>query len=96
MRFVFILVIALMIFGICGMTGGFVMLWAGNVLSRIDAFSATPFQAAVICTGVAIAFAVSINQLLAPFIFPPFKINSDEDEEYDRPVIRIRKPGKRR
>ena len=85
------LVIALIIFGIFGITGGFVMLWAGSLLSRIDAFSATPFQAAAICTGIVIAFAVSINQLITSFIFPPFKIDQEEDEEYKRPVTRAKK-----
>ena len=98
MRFFVLLALALLIFGICGLAGGFVMLSVGYWLSRIDVFGTTPFQAAAICVGFCIVCAMIINQLTTTPFFPPFLMGNDfEEEEEDRPPMRIVKNrGKRR
>ena len=98
MRFFVLLALALLVFGICGFAGGFVMLSVGCWLSRIGAFGVTPFQAAVICVGFSIVCAIVINQLTTSSFFPPFFMGNDlaEEEEDDSPVRIVRKPGRRR
>ena len=72
MKFLMLLALALLVFGICGLLGGFVMLSVGYWLSRIDVFGATPFQAATICVGFSIVCAIVINQLTTSLFSPPF------------------------
>ena len=98
MKFFVVLALALLVFGICGFAGGFVMLSVGYWLSRIGAFGVTPFQAAAICVGFSIVCAIIINQLATSFLFPPFFMGNDleEEEEDDSPVRIVRKPRRRR
>lgn len=81
MKFFFILAIALLIFGICGLFGGLLMLSVGYWVSRIDAFSVTPFQAAAICVGFAIVSSIIVNQLMSALLFPPFYIWNGEEKD---------------
>jgi len=92
MKSIIVLIVALLIFGICGVTGGFVMLWAGNVLSRIDAFGVTPFQAAVVCVGFTIVCAVIVDKLMTPFLFSRLMHKDEEEEEDDFLIKRVINP----
>ena len=96
-----------MLFGIFGFLGGLAMLWAGSIISRIDAFGVNTFQGALICTGISIAFAVVVNQVFTYFISSPFWLfkdlfnidkddYEDEEEEFRPPLRTLKKPKKRR
>ncbi len=101
MRFLTIVILALIAFGTCGFVGGLAMLWLGSLLARIDAFGITTFQGAVICVGFALVSAIIINQLVTSFLSPfsrfgPPIEDEEEEEEDDFPVKRIRRQKKRR
>ncbi len=104
MRFIVIFILALVVFGICGLVGGIAVLWLGSLLARIDAFGITTFQGAVICVGFAIASAIILSEFLAASLSPLSAIRSllnAEDQEYDEeeddfPVARVRRQKKRR
>ncbi len=70
MKFLTVVIVALIVFGTCGFVGGLAMLWLGSLLARIDAFGITTFQGAVICVGFALVSAIIINQLVRGNLSP--------------------------